>query len=287
MKIFTLESGRAMSGVKVEKLLLAGAQINILAVIVGEEGRGSKRGLMVVDPVIVPQVPCPHRPSVLTAGVGKECRGWLADAAYHEARRPNPCDRCGAAYGPWIRNAEDTTSSCYHPDSGMVPGILMAADVGTTRSGQPKLIREQRADDEYCLVVFRTGIGFRGGNSHTGDRNGKYRIDVYGDGRIEGVTMEEAQAHAVLHGVHLDNVKPDGFLPFPGKTLLSGIISQGEAGRTGSGEQLVAVMPRGVVFRTSLSGRLYGNPGSHYYRFDGDSIQAVTWDERVAADLWF
>src|SRR5690554_4486106 len=47
---------------------------------------------------------------------------------------------------------------------------IHCAIIGETRSGKPKLVAAQ--DDgnrDECLVVFRTKIGFRGGNSHTGD----------------------------------------------------------------------------------------------------------------------
>lgn len=44
------------------------------------------------------------------------------------------------------------------------------------------------------------------------------------------------------------------------------------------------LIPRGAVFRTSYSGRLYGDPASHYYVFDGAVIRAVTWEEREMCD---
>lgn len=137
--------------------------------------------------------------------------------------------------------------------------LIMYASVGQTRSGNPKLfVADQANTNDKCIVVFRTNIGFRGSNSHTGDRRGTD-----------------------------DNGKPTGFLEFPALDILArGVIAQGDAGRAGSGDQLVAVMPRGVVFRTGYGGRLYGAPAAHYYMFDGETIKGVTWEERCATDIF-
>lgn len=135
---------------------------------------------------------------------------------------------------------------------------LFFAEVGKTKTDKPKLFGKTISDtDEKFIGVFPTMIGFRGGNNHTGDRTPE--------------TFNDEQPK---------------FLDFPGETLCKGEIAQGDAGRMGSGDQLIAVLPKEVVFRTSYSGRLYGSPSSHYYRFDGNTIQSLTWDERVTSDLW-
>ena len=139
---------------------------------------------------------------------------------------------------------------------------INAAEVGQTKAGKPKLFVKNGPDtDEKIIVVFRTKIGFRGGNSHTGDRTGETEKDTRGGERPK-------------------------FYPFPGEKLIFGTIAQGAAGYMGSGEQLVAVMPKDIVFRTGYSGRLYGSPSSHYYKWDGQQLLALTWDERVASDLF-
>jgi hypothetical protein len=130
---------------------------------------------------------------------------------------------------------------------------IHSAEVGTTKAGKPKLFQTEteNADAlEKCICVFRTKIGFRGGNSHTGDRLG------------------------------------DEFLPFPGEVLCEGIIAQGEAGRMGSGSQIVAIMPADTVFRTGYSGRLYGEPAEHYYIFRNGQILSATWMEREVAEIF-
>lgn len=136
--------------------------------------------------------------------------------------------------------------------------VILTAEIAQTRSGRPKLIsRLQPFAGDNVLVVLRTPIGFRGGNSHTGDRKGAERVE-----------------------------DPPEFLPFPGKILVRGVISQGIAGGMGSGEQLVALIPKGVVFRTAYSGRLYGRPAAHYYLWTGERLLAATWEERQLAELF-
>ena len=48
--------------------------------------------------------------------------------------------------------------------------LIFAADIGLTKSGKPKLVVGQTTTSDKAIVVFRTPIGFRGGNSHTGDQ---------------------------------------------------------------------------------------------------------------------
>ena len=141
---------------------------------------------------------------------------------------------------------------------------IASAEVGTTKAGKPKLyarVGEGIDAGDRVICVFRTKIGFRGGNSHTGDRTGETKKGAFGDEHIT-------------------------FLDFPGETLVSGCIAQGMAGRMGGGEQSVATMPKGVVFRTGYSGRLYGSPSAHYYLWNGERLLAVTWDERVTSDIF-
>jgi hypothetical protein len=129
--------------------------------------------------------------------------------------------------------------------------------LGKTQKGGHKLIEAANTlTNDKCLIVFRTHIGFRGGNSHTGDR---------------------------VPDFDPDNIE---FLPFPCEILAEGRIAQGAAGNMGSGQQFIAVAEKNIVFRTRYSGRLYGAPSSHYYLYTGSQILSATWDERVASDLF-
>ncbi len=165
--------------------------------------------------------------------------------------------------------------------------FLQSALVGETRAGNPKLIESSEDREDECIIVFRTKIGFRGGNSHTGDRSGQYRVhNRWHPNHKAGLSQKEAQEYCQEKEIHFDNISPDGFFPFPGKHLVEGSIAQGAAGRAGSGMQYISVIPEGVVFRTGYRGRLYGNPSAHYYIFQDGQILAATWEERGLTDLF-
>lgn len=293
MLCFTVTNGTITEGVAVERVPLSGAGVTILAVRIGESGRGREQGILPVAEDAVSMLPCPGRPdhsdSIFRGGRGDESQHW--------PERPAPkCPHCGVTHEDRARGQSWTAGvPTEHPASGTVPGLLTECGIGTTRAGRPKLIRATGPDTERCLVAFHTTIGFRGSNAHTGDRTDtpcprrRQQIPSYEyqcpDCKLaapEGQTGQPQQAW-----VHPDDGAVKSFAPFPGQVLCRGSIAQGDAGRMGSGEQLVAVMPAKVVFRATRSGRLYGNTASHYYRFDGDTLAVATWEERVAADLWF
>jgi len=138
---------------------------------------------------------------------------------------------------------------------------IRSAALGTTRAGKLKILdRSGDIDEDHLLAVLRTPIGYRGSNNHTGDRTGESEEDYGG--------------------------KIYKFKPFPGIVLEKGVIAQGDAGRMGSGDQLIALIPKNEVFRTGYGGRLYGSPSAHYYQYDGQNLLAATWDERSASDLF-
>lgn len=177
------------------------------------------------------------------------------------------------------------------------------AQAVVTKSGRPKLFQVEDADStEKCICIFRTMIGFRGGNSHTGDRKDEYwvpnwfcRLDISALGKElkENYTKEEAikiaeELNSAVEKYPWDvifNKKLD-FYPFPGEILSSGIIAQGDAGRMGRGNQYVAILPADTVFRTAYSGRLYGQPAEHYYIYREGQLLAVTQEERELSDIF-
>ena len=172
------------------------------------------------------------------------------------------------------------------------------AEIGTTKAGKPKLFQTEDADTtEKCVCIFRTMIGYRGGNSHTGDRKEEYWVPNWvGSSKLsdlslelkEKYTKEEARKIAEEVNSSLDALfrREIEFHPFPGEILCEGIIAQGAAGRVGSGYQYVAVMPEDTVFRTGYSGRLYGTPSADYYIFRDGRILAATWEEREISDIF-
>lgn len=256
-RIYTIVNGKVTPGAEVEDLALKGAGTTIPAVIVGEEGRGRQRGVVPVD--APPMFPCPDQ--------GKEL--WTSQSA---------CPRCGVLLG------EVVDSRRHHPEDGLVRGRLMYAALGKTKAGKPKFWAMPAATrKDHVIVVFRTQPGYRGGSAHTGDRIG-WKCGCGATGQ-EAVTPDKCPgcgAGEYLYGIGM-RIR---FADLLGERLTEGYVAQGTAGRMGGGEQLVALMPRDVVFRTTYSGRLYGGPSAHYYKWDGEKLLAMTWEERSLTDAF-
>jgi len=179
---------------------------------------------------------------------------------------------------------------------------IHSAKIGTTKAGKPKLFQTEKADTtDKCICVFRTEIGFRGGNSHTGDRKEEYWVREWYTSFPESVPEKERYTREEVEAIVAAITPPEKkgiwrwdagferkieFHPFPGEIICEGIIAQGDAGRMGSGSQLVAVMPENIVFRTGYSGRLYGAPGAYYYIYRDGQILSATWEEREVAEIF-
>ena len=249
----------------IETLHLKGAGVDIPALIIGEEGRGRERGVVPIDNP--PVVPCPDQ--------GKT---WGDTRAHFFLGCADACSTCGA-------KMECVGNALRHPNTGEIRGALVFAEVGKTKAGKPKFwAKAEATNEEFVIVVFRTKIGFRGGNDHTGDRSG-WRCSNYGCGASsEGVVPDKCPKCGGISGAW-DGPKTI-FATFPGEIIAQGRIAEGAAGRAGGGDQLIALVPKGVVFRTAYSGRLYGKPSSHYYKWDGEHLLAATWEERASADLF-
>lgn len=247
MKIFTVISGKVTEGVRVDSFTLEGAGVTIPAIIIGEQGRGRKLGVLPVR--------------------------LLSDD-----------------YKKWKEN-------------GYM--YIHSVEVGTTKAGKPKLFQVEDADTtEKCICVFRTGIGYRGGNSHSGDMKEEYWVREWFASFPESVPRKERYAWEEVERYGFEYLKarhpgkedlyPVDFAfkrkvsyhPFPGEILCEGIIAQGDAGRMGRGDQYVAIIPADVVFRTGYSGRLYGRPAEHYYIYREGQLLAVTQEERELSDIF-
>ncbi len=134
---------------------------------------------------------------------------------------------------------------------------IFAAEIGMSLKGKPKLIEKSEVTNaDECICVLRTNFGFRGSNSHTGD------ITLSPSGEIQKAEK------------------------WPGVNLISGYCAQGTAGRMGGGNQFVSKMPKDVIFRESLGGRMYGRASEYFYLFNGYSLECLTAQEREVADRW-
>ncbi len=243
--MFTVNSGSVVEGVPVETVKIMQGTVEIFAITVGESGRGRQLGMVPVDQP--PHTACPNR--------NRDVDG-------------STCQKCGVAL----------EANGHHPDKGEVPGRLLFAELGQTKAGKPKLFSKPAAtSDNKVVVVFNTMIGFRGGNSHTGDRAG-WTCSC-------GESADTARPEKCPKCGSAEGLK-NKFAQFLGEVIAKGVIAEGDAGRAGSGEQLIALIPKDVVFRTFYSGRLYGKPAAHYYVWNGEKLLAATWEERSAADLF-
>ena len=100
------------------------------------------------------------------------------------------------------------------------------------------------------VVVFKTPIGFRGSNSHSGDYLRDEKKFEYGE-----------------------EVEVPVFDKFPGEVIARGKIAQGTAGYMGSGEQLIAIFQDGDRFVIHRTGRTYGNWREKYFSVQEGKIQ--------------
>lgn len=164
--------------------------------------------------------------------------------------------------------------------SGKYHTTVSFGRIGTTKNGAPMLIEEEEdTNSDQCLVVFRTSIGFRGSNSHQGDRIGW--ICTWCD--AQGEELEPPKLCPKCG--YLSYTKPR-FAPFPGEVIVKGRIAEGAAGRMGSGEQIIAVLKKRDIFSTGYTGRTYDRLKRHYYQYNGETILSVTWQERIISDIF-
>lgn len=158
-----------------------------------------------------------------------------------------------------------------------------------TRSGKYKLVvpalNNPRFDENFCLVIVRANIGFRGYNAITGAER------LYAIPKLlwwEEI-VELLGERAKLEKIPLGDVPPDAeymfdfaYSDFPGEVLITGKIAQGEAGRMGAGMQYIALFPRNRWARMYIGGKTYGAPHEYYFSWKGEDnficLSAEDWE---------
>lgn len=250
-RIFTVAGREVTTGVVVDSIPLKGVDKTITAVVVGEEGRGRQRGVL----------PCPSAPLVPCPDQGREVYGGSGE-----------CSKCQTT----LPERKEGGYYVTHPVSGQIDGRLMSARVGKTQSGKPRLDRANGAvDDSSTIIVFRTPMGYRGGNQHTGPSTG-WKCSKFGcGGQGVGVAPETCPECGEHYGGWMGGPRYQ-FAEFPGEVLAEGTIAEGAAGRMGSGRQMVAVVKKDAVFRVRIftDGR---RPAVVLYGwFDGEKVTVMT-----------
>ena len=176
---------------------------------------------------------------------------------------------------------------------------VFSARVGKTRRGGPRLTdcltvaKGEPAPEiepaSKILAVIPTPIGYRGGNDHTGDRVGVRCTSEDWDRDPRKCTWEEVgpiEKPDTCPQCGASDALSPLFGPDPFEVLAEGGISQGAAGRMGSGAQYIALIPQGAIFRTRMSGRLYGEEKAYYYKIAPKGVLVATWEERLVTDLF-
>lgn len=250
--VFSIDNRSVSKGASPQWLTLSNGQ-KIPALIVGDEGRGRTRGVVPLDRM--PMAPCKWW--------GEEIPTYMFNKI---------CGVCGEPLSP-----PDVNGLCFHPEAGHAPGQLFAASLTTTRAGRPKFRVEMKPNtDEAAILVVNSTIGYRGSNTHTGDDDG-WKCLHCNQRWAENPPEQCPECRATPY---------KQFKPVPGKILATGRIAQGAAGRMGSGEQHILLIPKDEVLRVAMSGRLYGQPSEYFYVFDGQQVIKATREERELADLF-
>lgn len=148
---------------------------------------------------------------------------------------------------------------------------LMDAALRQTRKGGWALHRltDSPANrDGRCLVVNRSTMGFRGGVQMVGDRH-------------DCCWPKWCEQHFPPDDSFL--APPPQRRELAGVTvLITGQVADGSAGRMGSGLEYVFTAEPGAIWCVRRTGRLYGNPSGHYWRWDGSALETATAAERIA-----
>jgi len=137
-----------------------------------------------------------------------------------------------------------------------------------TLGGKP-FIRQSNSSktDSEALVILRTPVMKGGKNYHSGDR--KSAICIRCEIEYQFMKDECSECHRKLKVYYSE---------FPGTVIASGTVRDGK--KPHYGDQMIVIIPKGIVFRTALDGYTFGREGSHYHYFDGKQIYTHTWEER-------
>jgi hypothetical protein len=155
------------------------------------------------------------------------------------------------------------------------PVNIRYASIGFTRAGAPKIIEERGNDcTTHCLIINVSDIGFRGGNYHFTEgvedtREVSIDIDGWAEKCLRNVNARIGSS--IKNAVDL---------------LSAGLIAQGDAGRMGNGIQYIGILTRDKIIGTERFGRLYGEPDTCFYFFNGSDLLVATKEERIISEIF-
>ena len=239
MKIYTIESGSVQKGALVSERKLSSVDVKVWFLEIGEEGRGRRLERVLVDPEIVTWDMEEKKYTVFkNVHEGKES----LQLYYSEYENGLLLEEIKKDPTKWVRTSteQDEKNGNFRYETSLtirVRNRIETASFGLSKSGKTKLVKGTGYDSDQMLGVFRTKIGYRGGNGHGILENGEIK-------------------------------------PIPAEWIVtSGVIAQGGAGAMGSGSQPIIKIPKPTCFVTSYSGRLYGGDEEHFYIWDGNELK--------------
>lgn len=186
---------------------------------------------------------------------------------------------------------------------------IKVVSLGETKSGRLRFFKEEEtSQDEEVIVVFKPRAGYRGLMSLSGRFERKFKCREYSC-NLMCDTREEMIEHLLSkHRYSFDPLKPDVLLyessfgkdyVFKNKItssflstlvpelniLAEGKIAQGAAGRMGSNQQLILILPKDVVVGWAIGGRVYGNPREYEMWWDGEKLNCMAAAERELLEV--
>lgn len=303
MKIFTIQRGKSTEGAVIETLKLAGAGVEIPALIIGEEGRGRKRGILPVD--LLPETQAAWKAGekvvIKFAKLGETRVGKpkLIETAAPSGNHAVVVFRAHMGYrgGNSFSGGTETlemwqpvkqAGALRHQNShGVTMAKMKYSDVVSCPEWKPEIGSDNTATTEWHREreqweaenkkVWRRGDDFSRGFLATQDQKSAW-VEA-----AKTATPEQLASMIPVEG--LRGEKPGSLweptsdkrvIPWPLQDLATGVIAEGMAGRMGSGEQKISIMRPGDICRISYYGRLYGAPNAHNVDYDGNTVKILT-----------
>ncbi|MGB9848885.1 MAG: hypothetical protein ACPLSY_03530 [Moorellaceae bacterium] len=216
-RVFTVSQGTVREGALVGRYLLRGAGIAVPAILIGEEGRGRKLGVLPVE--LLP-------PQWEEWNEGGSVTVYAAQVGQTKSGRPK-------------------LIASELPDSDERVIVVLRTPIGYRGSNGHT---GDRVSEYWTLDTFyredaqRVGIPIK--ERYTADEVREYSPLLMEThyGESSGYRWDAGFEHHIV------------FAPFPGEILVHGVIAQGAAGRMGVGEQYIAIIPRGAFSVPGIPG---------------------------------
>lgn len=258
--VYTVRHGRVKKGAEVQLPSYGGRVHNLPAVVVGEPGLLWRNALGIIPVEGSERTPCPLR-------------------AKEEFYTSYPV--CRLCFTPLVLVNGRGYKARHPSNEGEAYGRLQYARIVELKRRRFRFIAEPEATtQDEVIAVFETPIGYRGTNNHSGDRCGWHcRCGTIGDELVPPAVCPTCGDNREWV---LGWPRPR-YHPFPGRILAQGRMVKDAAGKTRGGKQIIALLPKGVVFRTECTGQLpVRSSVEYYYLWNGKHLLVgATYEKRL------